>query len=208
MSNVVRLRPDTWVRGARYGMTPLETPQVATDDSASTDYQLLQRCAAGDERAWDQLVGRYDRLVFSVALKNGVSREDAADITQLTFLALLDSIEMLREDGSLPSWLMTVARRQAWRVRQRRQREQPWPTEEMEFGATDEDYERIAVVHGALARLGKQCRRLLYALFFDPEAPSYAVIAERLNCAVGSIGPQRARCLQRMRDLLQEDGAE
>jgi RNA polymerase sigma factor (sigma-70 family) len=208
MSNVVRFRPDTGVRGERYGLTPQVRPRVAGDDSGSTDRQLLQRCAAGDERAWDQLVGRYDRLVFSVALKNGVSREDAADITQLTFVALLDSIEVLREDGSLPHWLMTVARRQAWRVRQRTQREQPWPDEEMEPGTTEEDYERIAVVHGALARLGTRCRRLLYALFFDPEDPPYAVIADRLDCAVGSIGPQRARCLQRLRALLHEDGAE
>jgi RNA polymerase sigma factor (sigma-70 family) len=169
---------------------------------------LLQRCAGGDERAWDQLVGRYDRLVFSVALRNGVSREDAADITQLTFVALLDSIEVLREDGNLPAWLMTVARRQAWRVRRRTHREQPWPVDLMETGTAQEDYERIAVVHWALSRLGTRCRLLLYALFFDPDAPPYAVIADRLECAVGSIGPQRARCLQRMRTLLDEEWAE
>jgi RNA polymerase sigma factor (sigma-70 family) len=208
MSNVVRLRPDAGMRGERYGVTPLDRPQIAADHSGSTDHQLLRRCAAGDERAWDQVVERYERLVFSVALKNGVSREDAADITQLTFVALLDSIEVLREDGSLPSWLMTVARRQAWRVRRRTHREQPLPAEEIQLGATEEDYERVAVVHGALARLGTRCRLLLYALFFDPDDPPYADIADRLECAVGSIGPQRARCLHRMRALLQEESAE
>jgi RNA polymerase sigma factor (sigma-70 family) len=208
MSNVVRLRPDASVRGERYGLTPLDRPRVAADDSGSSDHQLLRRCAAGDEQAWDQVVGRYERLVFSVALKNGVSREDAADITQLTFVALLDSIEVLREDGSLPSWLMTVARRQAWRVRRRTHREQPWPAEDIESDTTEEDYERVAVVHGALARLGVRCRLLLYALFFDPDNPPYADIADRLACAVGSIGPQRARCLHRMRALLREESAE
>jgi RNA polymerase sigma factor (sigma-70 family) len=196
------------MRGERHGVTPPDRPQIAADNSGSTDHQLLRRCATGDERAWDQVVERYERLVFSVALKNGVSREDAADITQLTFVALLDSIEVLREDGSLPSWLMTVARRQAWRVRRRTHREQPWPAEEIESGTTEENYERIAVVHGALARLGTRCRLLLYALFFDPDAPPYADIADRLECAVGSIGPQRARCLHRMRALLQEDSAQ
>ncbi len=205
MSNVVRLTPDTGARGGRYGVTPRSRSAVIADDTEITDHQLLRRCAAGDERAWDQLVGRYERLVFSVALKNGVSREDAADITQLTFVALLDSIEVLRENGSLPAWLMTVARRQAWRVRRRTQREQPWPTDLLESETTEEDFERIAVVHGALARLGTRCRQLLYALFLDPDAPPYAVIADRLDCAVGSIGPQRARCLQRMRALLHED---
>ena len=208
MSNVVRLRPDSGIRGGSYRLAPRAGPEVTTDDTELTDYSLLRRCAAGDERAWDQLVGRYERLVFSVALKNGVSREDAADITQLTFEALLDSIEVLREDGSLPAWLMTVARRQAWRVRRRTHREQPWPTEEEAFGTTQHDYERIAAIHWALSRLGKRCRLLLYALFFDPDAPPYAVIADRLDSAVGSIGPQRARCLQRLRALLQEDDAE
>jgi RNA polymerase sigma factor (sigma-70 family) len=210
MSNVVRLRPDGKMRGERHGAPLVDRPQVAAGRSGSTDHRLLQRCAAGEERAWDELVGRYERLVFSVALKNGVSREDAADITQLTFVALLESIEVLREDASLPYWLVTVARRQAWRVRRRTQREQPWPAEEMESesGATEEDYERIAVVHGALARLGTRCRQLLYALFFDPDDPPYAVIADRLDCAVGSIGPQRARCLERMRTLLNQDAAE
>jgi RNA polymerase sigma factor (sigma-70 family) len=208
MSNVARLTARTGVRGGRYGLAPPAVAEVTADDTETTDYSLLRRCAAGDERAWDQLVGRYERLVFSVALKNGVSREDAADITQLTFTALLDSIEVLREDGSLPAWLMTVARRQAWRVRRRASREQPLPIEALEPDASQTDYERIAVVHWALSRLGTRCRLLLYALFFDPDAPPYAVIADRLDFAVGSIGPQRARCLQRMRTLLDEDDAE
>jgi RNA polymerase sigma factor (sigma-70 family) len=207
MSNVVRLMPDP-VRGEGPGLSVDRRLELTADDADRTDQQLIRRCAAGDERAWDQLVGRYERLVYSVALKNGVSREDAADITQLTFVALLDSIEVLREDGSLPSWLMTVARRQAWRVRRRTHREQPWPADLVESGAAHDDFERVAVVHGALARLGTRCRLLLYALFFDPDAPPYAVIADRLQCAVGSIGPQRARCLQRMRALLGEDTAE
>jgi RNA polymerase sigma factor (sigma-70 family) len=208
MGNVVRLMPDSAVRRGRHGPTAGHRPQAAAEDTGSTDHELLRRCAAGDERAWDQLVGRYERLVYSVALKNGVSREDAADITQLTFVALLDSIEVLGEDGRLPSWLMTVARRQAWRVRRRTHREQPSPTVFAESDTAPDDYERVAIVHWALARLGTRCRQLIYALFFDPEAPPYAVIADRLHCAIGSIGPQRARCLQRMRALLDEDDAE
>jgi RNA polymerase sigma factor (sigma-70 family) len=208
MGNVVRLMPDSAVRRERHGRANDHGPQAATKDTDRTDHELLRRCAAGDEWAWDELVGRYERLVYSVALRNGVSREDAADITQVTFVALLDSLEVLQEDGSLPSWLMTVARRQAWRVRRRTHREQPFPTVVADAGAALEDYERVAMVHKALTRLGKRCRQLLYALFFDPDGPPYAVIADRLNCAVGSIGPQRARCLQRLRGLLDEDFAE
>lgn len=180
-------------------------PATAAPDAEPGDHELLHRCIAGDGEAWEQIVGRYERLVFSVALKNGLSREDAADITQLTFVALLDSIAVVRSDSSLPSWLMTVARRQAWRVRRRTARELPWPTDLVESGSTLEDYERVAVVHAGLAQLGTRCRQLLYALFFDPDAPPYAVIADRLQCAVGTIGPQRARCLQRLRVLLDDE---
>lgn len=177
-----------------------------TEGAPTTDHQLLTRCLTGDEQAWDEIVGRYERLVFSVALKNGLSREDAADVTQLTFVALLESIPALRSDGSLASWLMTVARRHAWRVRRRTAREQPWSVEVVETSSSsDDDYERLAAVHAGLGRLGERCRELLYALFFDPDAPPYAVIAQRLQCAIGTIGPQRARCLHRLRVLLDEE---
>jgi RNA polymerase sigma factor (sigma-70 family) len=181
-------------------------PSAVADEPPPTDHELLDRCVAGDEQAWIEVVGRYERLVFSVALKNGLSREDAADVTQVTFVALLESIPMLRSDGSLAAWLMTVARRHAWRARRRAAIEQPGSLDVVEpDSSTDEDYARLATLHEGLARLGERCRQLLYALFFDPDAPPYAVVAERLHCAIGTIGPQRARCLHRLRVLLDEE---
>src|ERR1700761_9458180 len=90
---------------------------------AVSDAELLAGCRAGDQDAWGLLVERYERLVFSVALRNGVSRDEAADITQMTFIALLESIEKLREEQRVASWLMSVARRLAWRQRRRSDRE-------------------------------------------------------------------------------------
>jgi len=151
------------------------------------------------------LVERYERLVFSVALRNGVSREEAADITQMTFVALLESIEKLREDQRVASWLMTVARRLAWR--QRRRSEQECLRGERVHSTEDPiaSWERVAVLHEGLQRLGRACRDLLLALYFDPASPSYAAVAKRLGRPVGGIGPMRARCLQRLRALLGED---
>ena len=154
--------------------------------------------------AWELLVGRYERLVFSVALRNGVSRDEAADITQMTFVALLESITRLRDEQRLASWLMSVARRLAWRQVRRSERERP-----LEQPSSPEDpiaaWERVAVVHEALQRLGQACRELLLALYFDPAAPSYAEVASRLGRPIGGIGPMRARCLQHLRTLLGED---
>ena len=170
-----------------------------------SDLELLNACRTGDQDAWELLVERYERLVFSVALRNGVTREEAADITQMTFIALLESIGKLREEQRVASWLMSVARRLAWRQRRRSEQDRL----RVEQVSSPEDpiaaWERVAVVHEGLQRLGRACRDLLLALYFDPASPSYAVVAERLGRPVGGIGPMRARCLQRLRDLLGED---
>ena len=175
---------------------------------STSDAELLRRCGTGDATAWDQLVARYERLVFSVAMRNGLSREDAAEVTQTTFIALLKSLGQVRDDERLSYWLMTVARRQAWRVRSRSDREHPVPDPD---GDASEDpigaWERVAVVHDALAQIGLPCRDLLFALYFDQATPSYAEISERLGRAIGGLGPMRARCLEKMRVLIGEDFA-
>lgn len=172
-------------------------------DTSDTD--LLELCRHGNAEAWDTLVRRYESLVYSVALRNGLSPEDAADVTQTTFVALLESITRLRTDQSLASWLMTVSRRQAWRQRRRRQHEQPSSTTVSDPADPIGGWERVAVVQDALRRLGGPCRELLFALYFDPLTPSYAETAQRMGRSVGGIGPMRARCLQQMRALLGED---
>ena len=172
--------------------------------AAPSDRELLAACRRGDQDAWDLLVGRYERLVFSVALRNGVTREEAADITQMTFIALLESITRLRDEQRLASWLMSVARRLAWRQRRRSERERPAG----ELSPREDPiaaWERVAVVQEGLQRLERPCRDLLLALYFDPAAPSYAEVAARLGRAPGGIGPMRARCLQHLRTLLGED---
>ena len=169
------------------------------------DPELLRRCRLGDAQAWDALVARHERLVFSVALRNGLTREDAAEVTQLTFVALLDTIDRLRDEERLSYWLMTVARRQAWRLNRRHERERPWAAD---IDATDDpidDWERVVMLHDALAQMGSPCRELLHALYLDPGMPSYSEIAERLGRAIGGIGPLRARCLSRLRTMLGED---
>lgn len=170
-----------------------------------SDSELLADCRHGDQDAWEALVGRYERLVFSVALRNGVTREEAADITQMTFVALLESITRLRDEERLASWLMSVARRLAWRQRRRSERERLSVDQLSWAEDPTEDWERIALVHTGIQRLGQACRDLLLALYFDPAAPSYAEVATRLGRSVGGIGPMRARCLQHLRTLLGED---
>lgn len=170
-----------------------------------TDAELLEGCRQRDPSAWDQLVARYERLIYSVALRNGVSAEDAADITQTTFVELIDALDRLRDEDRLASWLMTVARRQAWRVRNAARR--VIPSDELPEDAHDPfaDWGTLTTLHDALAQLGGVCRQLLEALYLAPERPSYAELAERTGRSIGSIGPTRGRCLQRLRELVGED---
>lgn len=169
-----------------------------------TDAQLLDRCRAGDGGAWDEIVRRYERLTFSVALRNGLTREDAADVTQIAFVSLLDSLGRLREDERLASWLMTVARRQSWRIRNASRRFSPMEQVPEESSDPVTDWETTTVLHDALADLGDPCRELLVALYFEAEEPSYAEIADRMGRAIGGIGPMRGRCLAKLRQIIEE----
>lgn len=188
----------------RYGRTAQVT-QLPEEGVAPSDVDLVKACREGNQDAWEVLVERYERLVFSVALRNGVAREEAADITQMTFLALLESIEKVREGDRVAYWLMSVARRLAWRQRQRGEREHVGVEEVSGPEDPIAAWERVAVIQDGLQRLAPACRDLLLLLYFGPAPQSYARIAERLGRPIGGIGPMRARCLECLRAMLGDD---
>jgi RNA polymerase sigma factor (sigma-70 family) len=179
---------------------------------SESDRNLILGCREGDGAAWQALLDRYERLVFSIPLNYGLSREDAADIAQLTFSILIQSLDNLREDSRLGAWLATVARRHTWRLLERRRREGTVGERDLAESATllggdEEEIERwelLEWLNEGLSLVSEACRRLLQALYFDEGQPSYAEISERLDMPVGSIGPTRARCLQSLREVLGE----
>ena len=169
-----------------------------------SDAELIGRCRNGDTGAWDLLVSRYERLIYSVALRNGLSVEDAADVTQTTFVAFIDSLDRIHDSERLASWLMTVARRQSWRVRNvsRQSVRVDWLPEPAEDQVAD--WNTLTAVHDALATLGGTCQEILMALYFEADEPSYADIAARLGRTIGGIGPLRGRCLAKLRVILSD----
>jgi RNA polymerase sigma factor (sigma-70 family) len=180
--------------------------------SGSSTTGLLRRCRERDDEAWAELVSAYERLVFCVACREGLGADDAADVTQIVFESLLTALPNLRDDERLPAWLVSVARRQAWRVRDRGHRERPAsPLVEDDavtpLAARNDDWcsevERSLCLRNALLELGEPCRSLLIALYFDSTCPSYAEVALRLGRPLGSIGPSRARCLDHLRALME-----
>jgi RNA polymerase sigma factor (sigma-70 family) len=177
------------------------------------DRDLIRACRNGQVGAWRLLLDKYQRIVFSVPRKYGLSSEDAADITQLTFTILFQSLDTLREDSTLGAWLTTVARRHTWRLLDRKRREEAGgygssnESTSMLANTGTDDVERWELTewldHG-LSLVGKPCRDLLFALYLDSKQPSYAEVAARLGMAVGSVGPTRIRCLERLRQALGE----
>lgn len=177
-----------------------------------TDYDLLQGCRQGDRRAWEAVLKRYERLVFSIPLTYGLTEADAADVTQTTFTIFMQSLDRLHDDSRLAAWLSTVAKRHTWRLLGRRRREQPDPQEDLADQPTlltrpdtHNPVDRMATLEWldqGFTLISERCRDLLLALYFDPDEPSYADIAARFGMAIGSIGPTRARCLARMKQAL------
>ena len=179
------------------------------------DRDLIRRCRKGDERAWEELLDKYERLVFSIPLKYGLSREDVADVSQLVFTILIQSLETLPDDSRLGPWLSTVTRRHTWRLLEHSRRERPTEKQDLAenavlLGKDPEDsierWEIIEWLNGGLSLIGERCRKLLLALYFHPDQTSYAEVAAQLDMPLGSIGPNRARCLKDLRKVLTGKG--
>jgi RNA polymerase sigma factor (sigma-70 family) len=194
-------------------MENIERGPIATT-KPEDDASLLRACRAGDALAWEQLLDRYERLVYSIARNNGLSPEDAADITQITFGYLLQSLGQMTDEGNLRAWLATVAKRHSRRLLVRQLRYQSAEVDEEIMAGFLPDRTNINEIdrwelaewlrHG-LDRIDERCRQLLRALYFDPSEPSYAQVATRLDIAEGSVGPIRARCLDRLRQVLADE---
>jgi RNA polymerase sigma factor (sigma-70 family) len=166
---------------------------------------LVARAATGDEVAWAELVRRFEPHLLRVARSHGLSRHEAEDAVQDTWLRLMRGIGAVREPHALGGWLTTTARRESLRLRERGSHELP-SADDLGGGATagDEAEARLdlaacrAAVTRALDALPPRHRLLMRALF-DEAAGSYHEIARDLGIPVGSIGPIRGRCLEQLR---------
>jgi len=187
---------------------------LVPDPGAMDDGALLRLCRAGDARAWRALVRRYTGLVLGVPRAMRLQASDADEVFQLTFAALHRALPELRDPSRIEAWLVTTARRAALRLlrdRRRHGRLMDLHLAELQgapYPAADESFERLAErerVARALDSLAEPCRSLLTALFSD-QGGSYREIATHLGVAIGSLGPQRARCLAKLRRRLLPPG--
>jgi RNA polymerase sigma factor (sigma-70 family) len=184
-----------------------------TDYSDYHDEQLIAACRSGDENAWDALVERYERLVYTVPARYGLTSSEIDDVFQSVWLSLLKNLNKLREPDRVSAWLVTTARRECWERRRGADYERT-VTSDLDTLLTDrageelppEDvvvtFRQYETLRGAMATLGDRCRKLLWMLYYDSNVPSYADVADQLEMPIGSIGPMRARCLKKLRGIL------
>jgi len=169
---------------------------------------LVERAAESDQDAWDEIVERYAPLVWSICGRYRLSNHDREDVGQNVWLLLVEQLGKLREPAALPGWLATTTARECLRVVTASRKSQRLGTQIDEAAQLKDDTvvideemlmaERNAVLRAAFAELPPRCQRLLGMLLSDPPH-SYAEISAALDIPVGSIGPQRARCLERLR---------
>ncbi len=177
------------------------------------DDRLVQGCLQGDQRAWEALIDKYKRLIFSVPLKYGASQEDAADVFQAVCIEVFHSLSQLKNAGSLRSWLITVAVRQSYRWKKKQSNhvelDAMEPELAEEIASVPEamaQVEQEQIVREVVSKLPPRCAELVNMLFFEQPPLPYAEAARRLGLATGSIGFIRGRCLERLRKLLLESG--
>lgn len=191
---------------------PVAGAAVADDDAG----ELVRAAAGGDKDAWRALVQRFSGLVWSITRAYHLSRADAADVSQTTWLRLAEHIGTIDNPDRVGAWLATAARRECLQNIRANARAVPTddmtrldhpgednPTEDEVLRAETEREQRLRAkaLWQAVTRLPLRCRQLLTVLMASPP-PSYAEVAAALDLPVGSIGPTRARCLQRLRQEL------
>jgi RNA polymerase sigma factor (sigma-70 family) len=160
----------------------------------------------GKKDAWDRLVVRYAPLVWSICRRYGLSASDTEDVGQNVWLRLVEHLTKIREPAALPGWIVTTTRHECLRVLRLAQRVEP-SEDVLERTASDDSqliidevlrHERNAALRAAFAELSPRCQHMLSLLMQDPPVP-YGIISVRLGMSVGSVGPIRARCLERLR---------
>jgi RNA polymerase sigma factor (sigma-70 family) len=193
-------------------LAELDELEVMDQDVADLDVtRLVRRAAAGDTRAWERLVDKFGRLIWSITREFKLVESDAADVFQTTWMRLIEHINRIEHPDRIGSWLAATARNECLRCLASHKRlvlaheddVLDGPVEhgpEIDEGLLAE--ERAEVVRAAMAHLPRRWRRLIELLMADPPA-SYAEISDELGLPVGSIGPTRGRCLARLRVLLE-----
>lgn len=172
-----------------------------------SDASLVGGCLKGDQDSWEMLIRKYQNLIYSVPIRYRFSLEDAADVFQTVCMILLKNLKTLRNVETLSTWLYVTTRRQCWKAAKKSRNEVE--LEDYDLAIEDEqEGEKLVLQHQVrmgLEQLSVKCRDLLNALYYAEPPQSYEEITKTMGIPYGSIGPTRARCLERLQKLLKTE---
>lgn len=177
-----------------------------------TDAQLVKECLRGNEEAWSTLIDTYQKLIFSIPMKYGFSRDDATDIFQAVCIELLSELPKLRKPKALPKWIMQVAAHKCFHHKRQMQRTEVREPGDDAFESSVaaeaegilREAEEEQILRDAMRELPPRCQRLIEMLFFEEPPRPYEQLAAELGLSTGSVGFIRQRCLERLRKRLSE----
>jgi RNA polymerase sigma factor (sigma-70 family) len=172
-----------------------------------TDAQLVARCRAGDGEAWNELVTRFSRYVYGIAVQAfRLSEADAEDVFQDCFARVYEHLDKLRDDAALRPWIGQLTRRLCIDRIRGTSREQPVEDTELLAGTEETlaTLDEALTVHEALGALSEDCREILDRFFARDE--SYRTIGEELKLPAGTIASRISRCLTKLRETLDTQG--
>ena len=199
-------------REAGWGMA-LEVRRL-TPSHVRTIPELVSSAAAGDADAWNGLVDRFAGMVWAVARSHGLGSADAADVSQTTWLRLVQHLDRIQQPERVGAWLATTARHESLRVLRLAKRTVPSADDNLLDHAVIDDVSVDALLSSAetntklwelFATLPTRCQ-LILRMLLEEEPLSYRDLGEVLSMPVGSIGPTRARCLEHLRRLATSSG--
>jgi RNA polymerase sigma factor (sigma-70 family) len=173
--------------------------------------QLVHAAARGDQAAWNELVSRFEGLVWATARAHRLSHADAADVAQTTWLRLVEHLDRIRDADRLGGWLATTARNESLRHIRLHGRELSSDEADVFESPTNDapelallTEERDTALWRAFRKLSEQCQNLL-RLLVSQEEPSYDDVSAALDMPIGAIGPTRMRCLEKLRSFVSLD---
>ena len=173
--------------------------------AVSTDAQLVSRCRGGDEAAWNELVERFSRYVYAIAVQAfRLAPHDAEDVFQEVFARVYEQLARLRNDEAIRPWIGQLTRRLCIDRLRAGGREGPVDPNDLELEEVDETLSRLdeaLTVQAGLDAVGDACREILDRFFCRDE--SYRAIGEALDLPAGTIASRISRCLSKLRVQLE-----
>lgn len=195
--------------------TDITVLAIGESDASEQDARLVERCRRGDQTGWDELVERYQRLIYAIPRRSGLSDEQCSDVFQDVFLTLFQKIYEIREPRRLRAWIVTTAKFKTWAlVRGSKGMYSPLTAEEVEAEINslpdrsplaDEmliELEEQHLIRIAMKELEEKCQKIISMIYLREPAATYAEVGAAIGVGETSISPLRTRCLKKLGKIL------